>query len=73
MRRYDTETWILAIRYMEAPSRGMTPLTEAQQCSCGASGAGSCSCGAGRKPCGCGGMTVGAEAAAGQTIAPASS
>ena len=47
------ETWILAIRYQETPSRGMTALTGSSSCSCGGSG-GSCSCGGG-KSCGCGG------------------
>jgi hypothetical protein len=50
------QEWILAIRYQEVPSRGITPLTGASQCSCGA-GAGGCSCGAAvAKACGCGSM-----------------
>ncbi len=50
------QEWILAIRYQEMPSRGITPLTGASQCSCGASGSSSCSCGAVSKTCGCGSM-----------------
>jgi len=50
-----TQQWILAIRYQETPSRGITPLTASAQCSCGAGG--SCSCGArSTKTCGCRGM-----------------
>jgi hypothetical protein len=64
-----TQTWIVAIRYMETPSRGMTPLTGSSQCACGASGAGSCSCATGKKPCGCGGVTS-AASCCGETIAP---
>ncbi len=64
------ETWIIAIRYMETPSRGVTPLTGSSQCGCGASGAGACSCGTGKKPCGCGGVTS-AASCCGETIAPA--
>jgi hypothetical protein len=63
-----TQTWILAIRYIETPSRGMTPLTGASQCGCGANGAGSCSCGmAGKKACGCGGV-LSAASCCGETI-----
>jgi hypothetical protein len=52
-----TQTWILAIRYVETPSRGVTPLTGSSQCSCGASSGGSCTCGmASTKQCGCGGV-----------------
>jgi hypothetical protein len=65
-----TQTWIVAIRYMETPSRGVTPLTGSSQCGCGASGAGSCSCGSGKKPCGCGGA-MSAASCCGETIAPA--
>jgi hypothetical protein len=61
------EDWILAIRYLETPSRGVTPLTGSSQCACGASGAGSCCC-AGKKPCGCGGVTS-AASCCGDTIA----
>jgi hypothetical protein len=64
-----TETWIIAIRYMETPSRGVTPLTGSSQCGCGASGAGAYSCGAGKKPCGCGGVTSAASCCV-ETIAP---
>jgi hypothetical protein len=64
-----TQTWIIAIRYMETPSRGMTPLTGSSQCGCGASGSGSCSCGTGKKACGCGGVTS-AAGCCGETIAP---
>ena len=63
-----TQEWILAIRYQESPSRGITPLTGASQCSCGATGGGSCSCGgAGR--CGCGSGKP-AASCCGMTIAP---
>jgi hypothetical protein len=60
------QDWILAIRYQETPSRGVTPLTGASQCSCG-SGGGSCSCGAASKPCGCGSMKP-AGSCCGQTV-----
>jgi hypothetical protein len=64
------EEWILAIRYAEAPSRGVKPLhagqvasatggaAGARSCSCGAGGGKGCSCGGGRKvpgQCACGG------------------
>lgn len=54
------EDWILAVRYAESPSRGITPLTGAGQgcgCSCGSGcSGGSCSCGGGSAAnCGCGG------------------
>jgi hypothetical protein len=65
-----TQTWILAIRYMETPSRGVTPLTGTSQCSCGAGGSGACSCGTGAKSCGCGGA-MSAAGCCGQTISPA--
>lgn len=65
-----TQTWIIAIRYMESPSRGITPLTGSSQCGCGASGSSSCSCGTGKKPCGCGGVTS-AASCCGETIAAA--
>ena len=48
------EEWVLAIRYMEAPARGMTALTGASSCGCGAPSASACSCG-GKSQCGCGG------------------
>lgn len=64
-----TQTWIVAIRYIETPSRGVTALTGSSQCGCGVSGAGSCSCGmAGKKPCGCGGV-LSAASCCGETIA----
>jgi hypothetical protein len=63
-----TQTWIVAIRYMETPSRSVTPLTGSSQCGCGANGAGSCSCGSGKKTCGCGGVT--SPASCRETIAP---
>jgi len=63
-----TQTWIVAIRYVETPSRGVTPLTGSSQCGCSANGAGSCSCGmAGSKPCGCGSM-MSAASCCGETI-----
>jgi hypothetical protein len=63
-----TQEWILAIRYQETPSRGITPLTGSARCSCGASGSGSCSCGAtSTKTCGCGSMLP-AWSCCGQTI-----
>lgn len=53
------EDWVLAIRYQETPSRGITPLrgagcstcgTATKSCSCGGSrGAGGCGCGSGGK------------------------
>ncbi|HEY1752912.1 MAG TPA: hypothetical protein VGG29_16765 [Caulobacteraceae bacterium] len=47
------QTWILAVSYQEAPSRGVTPLTGPSQCSCGAGS--SCSCGgSSTKGCSCG-------------------
>lgn len=63
-----TQEWILAIRYQETPSRGVTPLTRSAQCSCGASGSASCSCGASAtKLCGCGSMLP-AGSCCGQTM-----
>ena len=48
-----TQQWILAIRYLETPSRGATALTGSSQCSCGAGSP--CSCGSAvSKACGCG-------------------
>jgi hypothetical protein len=43
------EEWVLAIRYSEAPSRGVKPLRtgSAGTCGCGAGGGPGCSCGAG--------------------------
>ncbi len=67
------EDWILAIRYAESPSRGITPLTGAGQgcgCSCGGSCSGKCggntsgSCGCGGGPsCSCGSATGVAQVA----------
>jgi hypothetical protein len=60
------EDWILAIRYEEKPSRGVTALTGAGQgCSCGKSncgckgaGGGGCGCGCGKSDCSsCNGTT----------------
>jgi hypothetical protein len=66
-----TQTWILAIRYIETPSRGVTPLTGSSQCSCGASSGGSCTCGmASTKQCGCGGL-LSAASCCGQTVTSA--
>lgn len=52
------EDWILAIRYAESPSRGVTALVGAGQgCCCAGGGScsgGSCGCG-GKSSCGCGG------------------
>jgi hypothetical protein len=63
-----TQTWILAIRYVETPSRGVTPLTGSSQCSCGASSSGSCTCGmASTKQCGCGGV-LSMASCCGQTV-----
>jgi len=60
------QEWILAIRYQETPSRGVTPLTGAAQCSCGSSGW--CSCGGSTtKACGCGSMLP-AGSCCGQTM-----
>ena len=65
-RDMDQE-WILAIRYQETPSRGVTPLTGAAQCGC-ATGGGSCSCGSAvSKACGCGSMKP-AASCCGQTM-----
>ncbi len=53
------ENWILAIRYAESPSRGITPLVgSGQSCGCGSDGKskGGCGCG-GSGSCGCGGGT----------------
>ena len=68
------EEWVLAIRYMEAPARGMTALTGTSSCGCAAPTASACSCG-GKSQCGCGGCggsgcscagTDAAEAAGGE-------
>jgi len=62
------QEWILAIRYQETPSRGVTALTGSAQCSCGCP-PGSCSCGSGSaKSCGCAGMMP-AGSCCGQTMA----
>jgi len=61
------QEWILAIRYQETPSRGITPLTGSSQCGCGA-GVGACSCGgAVSKACGCGSLMP-AAGCCGQTM-----
>lgn len=66
------QEWILAIRYQETPSRGITPLTGSSQCSCGGSSSGSCSCGASAtKTCGCGSMLP-AGSCCGQTMSTTS-
>jgi hypothetical protein len=67
--REGTQDWILAIRYQESPSRGVTPLTGASKCACGANGGSSCSCG-GTSSCGCGSGRP-AASCCGMTIAPA--
>jgi hypothetical protein len=41
------EEWVLAIRFMESPARGMTALTGSSSCGCGAPSASSCGCGGG--------------------------
>lgn len=51
------EEWVLAIRYMESPARGITPLTGQSGCGCGAKSA----CGGG----GCGGSACSCGAAEG--------
>lgn len=63
------EEWVLAIRYMESPARGMTQLTGAASCGCGAPSASSCGCG-GASKCGCGGCG-GAGCSCAGTAAPA--
>jgi hypothetical protein len=45
------EPWVLAIRYAEAPARGVTSLRMSPSCSCGAS-PGTCSCGFNSASCG---------------------
>jgi hypothetical protein len=61
------QNWILAIRYRETPSRGITPLTGSSQCSCGSSSACSCGCST-SKPCACGSQKS-AASCCGQTMA----
>jgi hypothetical protein len=39
------ETWVLAIRYMEQPSRSAPMLRAANGCDCGCGGGGGCTCG----------------------------
>ena len=72
------EDWILAIRYAEVPSRGMTALVGAGtgcgcgngKASCGCSGsAGSCGCGGSSGgSCGCGGSCGGSCGCSGGTV-----
>jgi hypothetical protein len=50
------EEWILAIRYAEAPTRGVQPLRPNPDCS---TGGGGCSCGGSKGKCGCGGACGG--------------
>lgn len=57
------EEWVLAIRYMESPARGMTALTGASSCGCGAPSASSCGCGA-KSGAGCSCASSAAPAAA---------
>jgi hypothetical protein len=53
------QEWILAIRYQEVPSRGMTALTGSSQCNCGTCASTGCSCGGTAKTAGgCCGQTV---------------
>lgn len=52
-----TDKWVLAIRYNETPSRGITPLkgsSSSPRCGCGGSSSG-CGCGGTSSGCGCGG------------------
>ncbi len=65
------EEWVLAIRYMEAPARGMTALTGTSSCGCGAPAASACSCG-GKSQCGCGGCGGSGCSCAGTDAAEAS-
>lgn len=55
-----TEQWVLAIRYLEKPTRGVTPLRGASGSSC----CSKCSCG-GSSSCGCGGSAQSSSAAGG--------
>ena len=57
------EEWVLAIRFMESPARGMTALTGPASCACGASSA----------SCGCGGKSGSGCSCAGTPAAPAAS
>lgn len=69
------ENWILAIRYAESPSRGITPLVGAgQSCGCGSGGksSGGCGCGSGSGSCGgCAGGSCNCGSAAAVNAAPA--
>ena len=69
------ENWILAIRYAESPSRGITPLTGAgQSCGCGTGGKSGSSCGCGGSSGSCGGGTsCSCGSATATTPVPASS
>uniref|UniRef100_UPI0035CA4813 hypothetical protein n=1 Tax=uncultured Sphingomonas sp. TaxID=158754 RepID=UPI0035CA4813 len=63
------ENWILAIRYAESPSRGITPLVgSGQSCGCGSGGKTSCG---GSGSCGCGGSSCSCGSATASTAAPA--
>jgi hypothetical protein len=56
----QVEDWIIAIRYEETPSRGVTALSGSGSCSCGkCSGASSCGCGGSSGGCSCGGGNCG--------------
>jgi len=58
----ETGDWVLAIRYTERASRGVTPL-RGGGCTCGGGKSGDCGCGCGGKSssggCGCGGKSNG--------------
>jgi hypothetical protein len=59
------EEWVLAIRFMESPARGMTALTGTSSCGCGAPSASACGCGGGGSGgCSCGGNGGGTSAPA---------
>src|SRR5215468_6610074 len=51
------EDWVLAIRYVENPARGIAALRMGPTCSCGAS-AGTCDCSQTTATCGCGKSSV---------------
>ena len=53
------EEWILAIRYAEAPARGVKPLRPAPDCTAG------CGCGGSNGKCGCGGACGGGKCSCG--------
>lgn len=61
-RNAQPEQWILAIRYDEKPSKGVTPLKNGQTCACSCSrcsGSSSSGCGSPSCSCGCGSTTNG--------------